>query len=175
MTEEAPDTRPWTLYERDGGRVIANGIGEPPPVAPGQAILRVASQAGAHYVSGRVVMLRTEMPVEVDGRTIRGLPSGSRLVGNGLPPTEAEGDWTAPVDAPSPLLVSIDHPHYLPRTVELRDYRADRVDAYLPPGDQLDAIAKGFRALRDAGVQLPAETAAWLDSIAAVKAAHPKD
>lgn len=49
-----------------------------------------------------------------------------------------------------------------------------RQSAYMSPGDQLDAIAKGFRALREQGFYLPAETLAWLEHCERVKARHPK-
>jgi hypothetical protein len=41
-------------------------------------------------------------------------------------------------------------------------------------GDQLDAIYKGFLAIKDQ-VQLPQETLDWMASIESVKAEYPKD
>lgn len=45
---------------------------------------------------------------------------------------------------------------------------------YMDVGDQLDAIAKGFRALQQQGFLLPAETMEWLEHCEGVKARHPK-
>lgn len=53
-------------------------------------------------------------------------------------------------------------------------YQADRRSAYPPVGDQLDALAKGFAALRESGAMLPSDTLAWLDAVTAVKETHPK-
>jgi|GEM_PF-3529591 len=50
-----------------------------------------------------------------------------------------------------------------------------RLQNYPPIGNQLDAIYKGFQALRQQGFQLPEETIAWLDRIAAVKEQNPVD
>jgi hypothetical protein len=50
------------------------------------------------------------------------------------------------------------------------DYRERRARSYPPQGDQLDAIAKGFRALINQGIELPAETVAWVEQIERVKA-----
>jgi hypothetical protein len=54
------------------------------------------------------------------------------------------------------------------------DYRRHRAAAYPPMGDQLDAIAKGFRALMDQGLQLPPQTVAWVEEIKRVKATIKK-
>lgn len=53
-------------------------------------------------------------------------------------------------------------------------YRIHRADAYPSIGDQLDAVWKGMIALRDAGIELPADTLGWLDEVAAVKDQYPK-
>ncbi|MFE1598175.1 hypothetical protein [Methylobacterium sp. ID0610] len=53
-------------------------------------------------------------------------------------------------------------------------YAAHRVAAYPVPGDALDAIQKGLRALADAGHPIPAETMAWVERCEAVKAQFPK-
>ncbi len=50
----------------------------------------------------------------------------------------------------------------------------DRRAAYPDVGDQLDAVFKLALALREAGIPLPPETLAWLDTVAAIKRAHPK-
>ena len=55
------------------------------------------------------------------------------------------------------------------------DYRVRRGSEYPDTGSQLDAVYKMATALRDAGVELPADTLAWLDEIAAVKTKYPKD
>lgn len=50
-----------------------------------------------------------------------------------------------------------------------------RQASYMPPGDQLDAIAKGFRYLQRAhGLTFPPETLAWLEHCEKVKAQRPK-
>lgn len=52
-------------------------------------------------------------------------------------------------------------------------YAQKRIDEYPPISDQIDAIKKGFDALRDSGIELPAATTEWLDSIQAVKDKYP--
>ncbi len=54
------------------------------------------------------------------------------------------------------------------------DHVAERRPEYPSPSEQLDAIYKGFRAIRDAGITLPPETLEWLAEIEAVKAKFPK-
>lgn len=54
------------------------------------------------------------------------------------------------------------------------DYRHRRAAEYPIPGDALDAIAKGFRAIMD-GEPLPAETRAWVERCEAVKTRFRKD
>jgi hypothetical protein len=54
------------------------------------------------------------------------------------------------------------------------DYRERRRAEYPIAGDALDAIAKGFRALIDQGVSLPAETVAWVESCETVKSKFKK-
>lgn len=49
-----------------------------------------------------------------------------------------------------------------------------RAAAYMPIGDQLDAIADLARALREQGFSLPPKTAEWLQHCERVKALHPK-
>ncbi|MGI2325904.1 MULTISPECIES: hypothetical protein [unclassified Methylococcus] len=56
-----------------------------------------------------------------------------------------------------------------------RPYDAARRLQYPQLTDQLDAIYKGFVAIRDSGlIVLPAETLAWLDRVERVKARCPK-
>ena len=50
-----------------------------------------------------------------------------------------------------------------------------REKAYMDQSDQLDAIFKGFAALHEKGVELPAETVKWIEHCKAVKCRHPKD
>jgi hypothetical protein len=141
-------------------------------------VLETYGTVDGHFVRDGIVFLRTPLEVEIEGRTVRGLPPGTWIMPVGHPTIEASGEWIAPVELGPSVTVTLDHPAHKPKTIELRDYRADRQDAYLSAmrlGDQLDAAAKGFKALREAGVELPSETAAWLDMIEAVKAEIPKD
>jgi hypothetical protein len=46
--------------------------------------------------------------------------------------------------------------------------------AYMPLGDQLDALMKGFAALKEQGVKLPDETVAWIEHCHEVKASIAK-
>lgn len=63
----------------------------------------------------------------------------------------------------------------MPKTLEHKtDFRQHRARAYAPPGDALDAIQKGFRALIDQGLTLPAETVAWVEACEAVKGTFKK-
>jgi len=49
------------------------------------------------------------------------------------------------------------------------DYRAKRQAAYPLSGDALDAIYKGFVALKEQGLTLPEETLAWMEACGTVK------
>lgn len=55
-----------------------------------------------------------------------------------------------------------------------RPYDYLRFKAYMSQGDQLDAIYKGFLAIKDQ-VSLPQETLDWMASIESVKSLYPKD
>lgn len=54
------------------------------------------------------------------------------------------------------------------------DYRAARRARYPDIGDQLDAVRALAEHLRRTGPPLPAEVVAWLDTLDAIKRAHPK-
>ena len=56
------------------------------------------------------------------------------------------------------------------RTVSQRRY-----DAYPAVGEQLSAIVDLAKAVKAAGVDVPASVDDWLTTVDAVKAAHPKD
>jgi hypothetical protein len=49
-----------------------------------------------------------------------------------------------------------------------------RAAAYMEIGDQLDALMKGFAALMDKGIELPAETLLWVEHCQAVKDRYKK-
>lgn len=49
-----------------------------------------------------------------------------------------------------------------------------RAAEYMPFGDQLDAIMKGFDSLTEKGLVLPPETVAWVEHCKSVKAKFPK-
>lgn len=49
-----------------------------------------------------------------------------------------------------------------------------RARAYMPIGDQLDAVFKMAKALRDAGIELPADTLAWIAHCEGVKTKYSK-
>jgi hypothetical protein len=49
-----------------------------------------------------------------------------------------------------------------------------RAADYMELGAQLDAVMKGFAALQELGIELPAETVAWIEHCKEVKARHPK-
>ena len=53
-------------------------------------------------------------------------------------------------------------------------YRPLRAAAYPSLGDQLDAVMKLARALRDQGVALPQEVSDWVASCEAVKQRYAK-
>ena len=59
------------------------------------------------------------------------------------------------------------------RPGDAAENRAARAAAYPLLGDQLDAIMKGFAALKASGVALAPETERWVNSCLAVKADHP--
>lgn len=50
-----------------------------------------------------------------------------------------------------------------------KDYRPLRQGKYPAIGDQLDAIYKGFLALKEQGFKLPDETLDWMSEIKEVK------
>lgn len=54
------------------------------------------------------------------------------------------------------------------------DHRRRRASEYPHPGEALDAIAKGFRAIID-GKALPPETVEWVEACESVKATYPKE
>lgn len=54
------------------------------------------------------------------------------------------------------------------------DPRRLRARKYMPAGDQLDAIAAGFRAILTAGMPLPSKTIEWVEHCEAVKTRLPK-
>lgn len=54
------------------------------------------------------------------------------------------------------------------------DVAPRRAAAYMPIEAQLDAIFKGFAALKEQGVTLPQETLDWIAHCQAVKASLPK-
>lgn len=49
------------------------------------------------------------------------------------------------------------------------DVRPLRAAAYMDIGDQLDAMMKGLDAIRQAGIELPPETVAWIEHCKSVK------
>lgn len=54
------------------------------------------------------------------------------------------------------------------------DWENARAKTYPSAGAQLDAIYKGFVALKAQGYELPAETEEWLEVCNKVKTDHPK-
>ena len=52
-------------------------------------------------------------------------------------------------------------------------YAQKRTGEYPPISDQINAIMKGFEAIRKSGVTLPAETTDWLDTVRTVKDKYP--
>lgn len=56
----------------------------------------------------------------------------------------------------------------------ITDYRRHRGASYPPPGEALDAIAKGFRSLLDQGFDLHPDAVAWVERCEAVKARFKK-
>lgn len=53
-------------------------------------------------------------------------------------------------------------------TVE-QNYRQLRQEAYEDIGNQLDAVFKLAKALKEQGIELPVDTISWIDSCQAVK------
>lgn len=49
-----------------------------------------------------------------------------------------------------------------------------REQAYMPAGDQLDAIMKGFEAMQAAGMTLPQQTLDWIAHCKAIKVKFQK-
>ena len=54
------------------------------------------------------------------------------------------------------------------------DHKKERRLKYPTLDEQADAIYKGFKAIRDAGITLPSETLEWLANIDEIKARYPK-
>lgn len=50
-----------------------------------------------------------------------------------------------------------------------------RLASYPDIGDQLDAIFKGFEALREQGIELPQETLDWMSQIREIKSTFKKE
>lgn len=55
------------------------------------------------------------------------------------------------------------------------DYAPLRYKEYPGIGEQLDAIYKGFVALKELGIELPKETVEWLETIDNIKSTFKKD
>ena len=55
------------------------------------------------------------------------------------------------------------------------DHAPLRRNAYPEISEQLDAIYKGFSALKEQGIELPKETIEWLEAIDKVKSTFKKD
>ena len=55
------------------------------------------------------------------------------------------------------------------------DYAPIRRKEYPDIGEQLDAIYKGFSALKEQGIELPKETVEWLETIGNIKSNFKKD
>lgn len=55
------------------------------------------------------------------------------------------------------------------------DYRPLRQGKYPAIGEQLDAIYKGFVALKEQGIQLPQETLDWMSEIQSIKSTFKKE
>lgn len=56
----------------------------------------------------------------------------------------------------------------------LERVREMRSATYSPIGDQLDALMKGFEALRAQGISFPKETNEWIDTCRVTKSRYPK-
>lgn len=171
-------TPAWTLYDRATGRIVMTMTGDRKAVKQlrGFGVVKGEYDPALYWIDRGMVRLRAPLDVVVSGRMVAGLPRGTRIIPRGHGPIEVEGDsWEAPADLGPEVIVTVDAVAHFPTPLRLRDYRADRIDAYPAIGDQLDALAKGFAALRRHGVPLPDETADWLDDIARVKQVHPKE
>jgi hypothetical protein len=55
-----------------------------------------------------------------------------------------------------------------------QDYRELRQADYLPTGNQLDAVFKLAKALKDTGMDLPEDVISWVDHCQSVKEKFPK-
>ena len=55
------------------------------------------------------------------------------------------------------------------------DHAPLRRKEYPDIGEQLDAIYKGFVALKEQGIELPKETVEWLETIGNIKSTFKKD
>lgn len=54
------------------------------------------------------------------------------------------------------------------------NYKNQRLNAYPAIPDQMDAVFKMAEALSQSGIQLPADTVAWIEQCRAVKNTYPK-
>lgn len=66
------------------------------------------------------------------------------------------------------LRLKTDQERYVPESYDYSRYKS-----YPAYGDQLDAIYKGFLAIKDQ-VQLPQETLDWMQEVERVKSTYPK-
>lgn len=55
-----------------------------------------------------------------------------------------------------------------------QDYAELRKANYPATGEQLDALFKLARAMREAGVDMPAEVVAWIEDCQSIKDLYPK-
>jgi hypothetical protein len=54
------------------------------------------------------------------------------------------------------------------------DAPMERRSVYPDVPSQIDAIYKGFKAIRDAGITLPPDTLAWIAELDEIKSRYPK-
>lgn len=60
------------------------------------------------------------------------------------------------------------------KVVVQQNYSDIRKASYPATGEQLDAVFKLAKALRDAGIELPADTLAWIEQCQSIKDQYPK-
>lgn len=162
----------FTRYDKRTGAIISVDSHLLPNEPDYVGTIKGAWDPAEYWIRRRRVVPLSPMPIEVSGRTLTGVPEKSVITFQGEK-IRASGAWTAPGLGADYVLVEC--PGYKRFWSRLAGSVALRADAYPPIGDQLDAIARGFAALADAGLPLPAETLAWLDMLRAVKALHPRD
>ena len=158
------------IFNKETGHIIRTGYGfTVESLGPDEDMIDGFGMADTYYVKNRKLVPLKHMDLQIEGLSIKGLPKKSKIQFHGQ-----EFTPTTKWSAPSAGVAIISSPQYKTVVVELKDYVGQRAAEYPEIGSQLDAIYKGFVALKEQRVEIPLATEEWMNQIAAVKEAYTK-